>query len=156
MANTGRGFISTQGGKKGVRVNMRMDPALTLQLIVAFKLSKRVVNAAADNALLAELPSIKAQSQREVPFRTGMLQGAWFEQPRSQGRKRQIDFGYSMAIAPYAWLQHEIPFNHTNGRKWKFLEDPVTQHSARMGNRMGASLSNYPGLIPRSRGRARI
>lgn len=150
-------FVSTRAGQKGVRTSMRMDPALTIQMMAAFQISKAEVNRAADEAIASALPSIKKQSQREVPFREGTLASSWFERPRVSGRKREIDFGYDVSVAPYAWVQHEtFYFNHPGGRKWKYLEDPVTEHTGRVGNDMGRSLSQDRKLAPRSSGRMRI
>lgn len=59
-------------------------------------------------------------SQKEVPHDTGALQNSGHVEVKSQ---EEVDVGYNKV---YAARLHENPqFNFKNGRKGKYLEDPL-------------------------------
>ena len=112
------------------RVRIIIDPRNLAHIERMFKesLDKGLDKSA--QLLRKMLQEIKAESQAQVPYDTGNLHDAahykvWRNPKSVSGR-----IWYDTDKAPYAWIQHEVPpdtFRHEMGRKWKFLEDPVTE-----------------------------
>jgi hypothetical protein len=101
---------------------------------------------ATKEALYAEAQVVLADSKRQVPFRDGYLSGSGMvHQPYQVGKKAAVEISYGGAAVDYAWVQHEtLPyfvngvekFKHAPGRKAKYLEDPVSDASERLGQRI--------------------
>lgn len=89
-------------------------------------------------ALYAEAQVVLAESKRQVPFRHGFLSGSGMvHQPYRVGKKAAVEISYGGAAVDYAFIQHEnTDFEHAPGRKAKYLEDPVTDASERLGARI--------------------
>jgi hypothetical protein len=56
-----------------------------------------------------------------VPFKDGFLS-------QSGGTDRTTRGAITFYDTEYAKRQHEINYNHTNGRSWKYLERPLLQN----------------------------
>ena len=103
------------------------------EVMANWKTASDEIKAAALQQLRDARDMIKEQSQREVPFDTGQLQSAWFDNEVDfDGDKPIMEMGYDPNIAigndggSYAWRQHEdLSLNHpTPGTKAKYLSDP--------------------------------
>lgn len=94
---------------------------------------KNVLDATKE-ALYAEAQVILAESKRQVPFRYGVLSSSGMvHQPYSVGKKAAVEISYGGGAVDYAWIQHEnLMFRHAEGRKAKYLEDPVADAKARL------------------------
>jgi hypothetical protein len=87
------------------------------------KFTKKVVEALVDASQDA-IDIIANESEQQVPLQYGTLRDSWEVLPL----KNEIGFmiGYH---TPYASRLHEHPeYNFRNGRKGKFLEDPIEQN----------------------------
>ena len=75
--------------------------------------------------------TIMAESLEEVPVRTGQLRrsGA-VNEPRKQGRKIVIEFGYGTDYAVY--VHENLNNRHKPPTKAKYLEDPVKRNIRRI------------------------
>lgn len=92
-------------------------------LIMAGGRWKRAVSA----GLYLEANNIMALSKREVPVDLGGLKGSGYVTlPQDVGGKILVEMGYGGPAKDYAVVQHErLDFNHPEGGKAKYLEDPV-------------------------------
>lgn len=67
------------------------------------------------------------ESQQEVPYDTGRLQ----ESGKLRDTGKSIIITYGNSEVNYAEVQHEdLSLNHPNGRKAKFIEDPLNRHKS--------------------------
>lgn len=74
-------------------------------------------------------------SSVEVPFDTGVLLGSG----RVDAKGDQVEVGYHTR---YAHRLHEHPeYNFRNGRKGKYLEDPIKANLSRLGEKLGLQLA---------------
>ncbi len=72
------------------------------------------------------MESIKQQSKKEVPKKTGRLQNSFDETWLIEGN---ILSWVALYDTPYACRQHEdLDLHHKGGRKAKYLSDPIAQH----------------------------
>lgn len=77
-----------------------------------------------------------AEAQREVPFREGILS----DSGRVDVDEGALTVGVSFDT-PYAEIQHEAEeFNHPNGRKAKYLSDPMEREQAVMAALLAAAI----------------
>jgi len=95
---------------------------------------KNKVIPATMEALYAEAQMVLAESKRQVPFRVGALSGSGMvHQPYSVGSKVAVEISYGGAAVDYALVQHEnTDFKHAEGRKAKYLEDPIADAQGRL------------------------
>lgn len=110
-------------GYRKVMTNLRRLPN---------KIEKEIIN-----ALNIEQLQIMHKSKREVPVDTGALRrSAYTEKPKKIGKSIIGVIGYSGKYAKinpktgqstekYAIAVHETNKNYRNGRKWKYLSDPL-------------------------------
>ena len=70
---------------------------------------------------------VMTESKREVPVKTGALASSGFvEQPDVSRGSISVTMGYGGPAREYAIPVHEdLTARHTEGRKAKYLEDPV-------------------------------
>lgn len=92
--------------------------------------------------LFEEAEDIMAESQKQVPFRTGVLSGSGHVQPPVIDEDgAEVVMGYGGPARAYAIIQHETKeFRHAEGRKWKYLEDPAMEAAEDMETRFGQKL----------------
>lgn len=95
----------------------------------------RLVDSAEKQAaaeLLREGEELMAESQEEVPRRTGDLARSRFVILEGSLPDVEVRVGYT---ASYAVPVHERPLNYRVG-KWKYLEDPFQRRAAGMDARI--------------------
>lgn len=99
--------------------------------------NKQVLDAT-KQALYVEAHEILRESKKQVPFRYGVLSGSGMvHQPYQVGGKAAVEISYGGGAVDYAWVQHEnLKFRHAEGRKAKYLEDPVADARERLGMRI--------------------
>lgn len=91
-------------------------------------------------ALYAEAQVVLAESKRQVPFRFGVLSGSGMvHQPYSVGSKVAVEISYGGAAVDYAIVQHEnLDFKHAEGRKAKYLSDPIADAQGRLAKNIAS------------------
>ena len=101
---------------------------------------KNKVIPATMEALYAEAQMVLAESKRQVPFRFGALSGSGMvHQPYSVGSKVAVEISYGGAAVDYALVQHEnTEFKHAEGRKAKYLEDPIADAQGRLASNIAS------------------
>lgn len=107
------------------------------------------IEPAAKNALTPVADELLRQSSEEVPLDTGTLQGSG----RVDVFPDRVEVGYH---TPYAHRLHEHPeYNFKNGRKGKYLEDPIKRSLGKLENIFGtklvAQMQSKSGSIIRSK-----
>jgi len=103
---------------------------------------KKVVPATME-ALYAEAQIVLAESKRQVPYRFGALSGSGMvHQPYSVGSKVAVEISYGGTAVDYAMVQHEnLMFKHAEGRKAKYLEDPITDAQGRLAKNIASRVA---------------
>jgi hypothetical protein len=94
--------------------------------------------AAAVAGLTTWAEHVLGEAQRQVPLEEGTLGGTGSVEihQRPGGADAVISFG-----TPYAARQHEeLGYRHRNGRKAKYLEDPMKANLPRLGPVLQASI----------------
>ena len=93
-------------------------------------------------ALYREAESIMTRSKADfVPVDTGVLKASGHVQPPEITRGRvSVTLGYGGAASAYALVQHErTDFHHTVGQA-KYLEQPVLEAAAGLGQRVASRM----------------
>ena len=81
---------------------------------------------------------LKLESQAEVPVDTGKLKNSARIYNNSDANTISYSVGYE---TPYAIYQHEnIEFNHPNGGKSKFLEDPFKRNQQKYQTKIASAV----------------
>jgi len=103
---------------------------------------KKIIPATME-ALYAEAQLVLAESKRQVPYRFGALSGSGMvHQPYSVGSKTAVEISYGGAAVDYALIQHEnIDFKHAEGRKAKYLEDPIADAQGRLAKNIASRVA---------------
>lgn len=76
------------------------------------------------------------QSQREVPYRYGILKGSGrVSSPAMSGGRVVVEISYGGAARAYAYIMHRgilhgKPINYRGGKKAQYLSDPVNRAAA--------------------------
>ena len=109
------------------------------EAIALLSVQKKVIPATME-ALYAEAQMVLAESKRQVPFRFGALSGSGMvHQPYSVGSKVAVEISYGGAAVDYAMVQHEnTDFKHAEGRKAKYLEDPIADAHGRLASNIAS------------------
>ena len=86
-------------------------------------------------------------SQRMVPVDTGTLRrSGQIISPKVQGDTVTVVLGYGGAASDYALKQHEnLFYRHKEGQSAKYLEIPVAQQAAKMGDNLKRRLQRILG-----------
>lgn len=101
---------------------------------------KMVADAVEECRRLAEY--LKAESQKEVPYKTGNLHDSAFIHEDDDAILKGFLVGYDAITVQYAWYVHEIPANHAPGKKDHFLSDPAERLAAEFPDVMRQRLSD--------------
>lgn len=109
------------------RVSIQMDG--TTKLIRKLATGGIVVTGHVSTAIFEEAWEIFRKSQQEVPYRYGFLAGSGrVDPPTMVNNEIVVQIFYGGAAAPYAlWVHENRDMNFRNGRKAKYLYDPVMQ-----------------------------
>lgn len=93
-------------------------------------IAKQLAEQAGKKALLECAQDLKRRSQEEVPVKGGDLQGSCnVSDINGTGKEMTVTVGYN---TDYDLRQHEhTEYNHPNGGKAKYLEDPFKAHEQR-------------------------
>jgi hypothetical protein len=99
-------------------------------------------------ALYKEGAVIFEQSQDEVPIDTGNLKiSGQLELPKIEGKQIVVDISYGGAAADYALTVHEdMERTYQNGKKSKYLEDPVRRRIKGMDTRLLLAVRKAMGI----------
>lgn len=98
-----------------------------------------------EGTLTEEGEEIIAVSKEVVPVDSGDLRssgGLYGSEDNAEGVFVRI--GYGGIASSYALLQHETPphiFSHSEGRSWKYLEQPFYEAVTTMGPRLAGRLA---------------
>ena len=91
-----------------------------------------------EKALWEGVVIIGNESEKEVPLDVGTLRDSWETEPLTE--EIGYEFGYH---EPYAARLHEHPEYHfQNGRKAKYLEDPVKMNKGDWQGRIESKLKS--------------
>ena len=93
-------------------------------------------------ALYREAEHIMTRSKAQfVPVKDGILRASGHvEQPEYSGNRISVTLGYGGAASAYALVQHErTDYQHTVGQA-KYLEQPVNEAAAGLGQRVAARM----------------
>jgi hypothetical protein len=125
------------------RVNVTLSGTDALVRVLA-RGGKNVVPVVG-RAIHEEALLIFDESQSEVPYRYGYLAGSGMvDPPVVTGSNVEVQIGYGGAAAPYALMVHESrDKKFRNGRKSKYLEDPVMRAVGRFGDSVGRRVDSY-------------
>lgn len=95
-------------------------------------------------ALYEESWEIFRQSQIEVPYRYGYLAGSGqVHAPVLRNQSVEIQISYGGAAAPYAlWVHENRNMSFRNGRKAKYLYDPVMQRVGHLDKNIAARVED--------------
>jgi len=94
-------------------------------------LKEVILPGATKKGLEAFANRVLRDSKSQVPLDRGDLQRA----TKTENIKNGVRFGYDVK---YAARQHEeLRWNHKNGRKAKYLEDPLKQNTRKMPKDVG-------------------
>lgn len=109
------------------RITIQLDG--TTKLIRKLTTGGIVVTGHVSTAIFEEAWEIFRQSQQEVPYRYGFLAGSGRVDPPTMIRNEiVVQIFYGGAAAPYAlWVHENRDMRFRNGRKAKYLYDPVMQ-----------------------------
>lgn len=101
----------------------------TSQLLRKLAVGGPIVAGHVSTAVFEEAWEIFRQSQQEVPYRYGFLAGSGrVDPPTMVNNQIVVQIFYGGAAAPYAlWVHENRDMNFRNGRKAKYLYDPVMQ-----------------------------
>lgn len=97
--------------------------------------------------LVEEAEGILAVSREIVPVDQGILRDSAAVvgvTPSKESDGVYVRFGYGGAASSYAVMQHETPpevFSHAEGKSWKYLERPVYEAAATMGDRLAGRIA---------------
>ena len=99
-------------------------------------------------ALYREGATIFEDSQDEVPLDTGNLRASGkLGFPKVEGKDVVVEISYGGAAADYAAIVHEdLEMNFRNGRKAKYLEDPVRRRIKGMDGRLLGAVRKAMGI----------
>lgn len=100
------------------------------------------------SALFQDAEETMTVSKRDwVPVDLGVLRASGHVvPPQVSGTRVTVTLGYGGAASAYALIQHErMDFHHDVGRA-KYLEGPVKQRAAGMGQRLARRMNLNPGL----------
>lgn len=116
------------------------------EAMALLSVQKKVIPATME-ALYAEAQMVLAESKRQVPYRVGALSGSGMvHQPYSVGSKVAVEISYGGAAVDYAMVQHEnTDFKHAEGRKAKYLEDPIADAQGRLASNIASRVRNMLG-----------
>ncbi|ASR83910.1 hypothetical protein SEA_SHROOMS_29 [Arthrobacter phage Shrooms] len=77
------------------------------------------------------------QTQKEVPVKWGNLKNSGRLHPPAQsGADVEVLITYGSTAVDYAAAVHEKNKNYKNGRKWKYVHDPVAARAEGMESRI--------------------
>lgn len=113
--------------------------------------SKLVEDAVEEAKRLAEY--LKAESQRQVPYKSGNLHDSAFIHEDDDPTFKGWSVGYDAATVQYAWYVHEIEAAHYTkpGTKHHFLSDPAAELAAEFPDLMRQKLSRTIANLPATR-----
>lgn len=116
------------------------------EAMALLSVQKKVIPATME-ALYAEAQMVLAESKRQVPYRFGALSGSGMvHQPYSVGSKVAVEISYGGAAVDYALVQHEnTDFKHAEGRKAKYLEEPIADAQGRLASNIASRVRNMLG-----------
>jgi len=99
-------------------------------------------------ALYREGAIVFEESQNEVPIDTGNLRASGkLGLPEVQGDDIVVEVSYGGAAADYALVVHEdMERNYRNGKKSKFLEDPVKRRISGLDGRLLSAVKKAMGI----------
>ena len=99
-------------------------------------------------ALYREGAIIFEESQDEVPLDTGNLRASGkLGLPKVEGKDVVVEISYGGAAADYAVIVHEdLEMNFRNGKKAKYLEDPLKRRIKGMDGRLLLAVRKAMGL----------
>ena len=129
MAVPQAGSVMARLGRINRVVTIQVDPSSLSWWRGKLKkaVSRGLDKAAKELRVIAR--EIKQSSQDQVPYDEGNLHDSAHYLVRRFPHYVTARIWYDEDKAPYALMQHETPpsiFRHEAGRKWKYLEDPVT------------------------------
>lgn len=137
------GFGLTNAGMKP-KVQLKLDPGNFKRMSQKMR---RSLNMALDTALplLRKMAQeIKAESKEIVPERDGLLRSQAFYRVGKSKDNEQVSaqIGYHVEEVEnrgfhYAWIQHETPdppWQHTDGRRYKYLSEPIERREDDIDN----------------------
>jgi hypothetical protein len=106
-------------------------------LTIADKMTDRV-----KIAIVIEAEMVMSESKsRLVPVDLGTLRASGrVSQPFREGNNITILLGFGGAASEYAWIQHEVDFNHNAEQTWKYLERPLMASVSGMSQRLAAEV----------------
>lgn len=109
------------------RVYLELDG--TSALLRKLAVGGRVVAGHVSVAIFEEAWEIFRKSQQQVPYRYGYLAGSGrVDPPTLVNGEIVVQIFYGGAAAPYAlWVHENRDMNFRNGRKAKYLYDPVME-----------------------------
>ncbi|QGJ88106.1 minor capsid protein [Arthrobacter phage Edmundo] len=77
------------------------------------------------------------QTQKEVPVKWGNLKNSGrLHPPKQAGTDVEVLITYGSTAVKYAAAVHEKNKNYRNGRKWKYVHDPVVARADGMEQRI--------------------
>lgn len=97
-------------------------------------------------ALYEEAQIAFRNSQKQVPYRKGILKGSGRIHPPSVvGDTVDVQLGYGGAARKYAAAVHEIRKNYRKGKKAFYLSDPVEARIPGLDRRLGKRMDRILG-----------
>jgi len=124
------------------RVSINLDG--TSRLLRKLAVGGPVVAAHVSMALFEESWEIFRKSQLQVPYRYGFLASSGrVEPPVMEEGKILVQIFYGGAAAPYAlWVHENREMRFRNGRKAKYLYDPVMERMRVLDKNIGSRVED--------------
>ena len=88
---------------------------------------------------------LKRESVNQAPIDTGALRRSAYVY-KTKELEREVGYDKNNAkgiLGTYAIVQHERNFNHPNGGKWKYLEDPYNERKERYEKYIEQALEDF-------------